>query len=450
MIFRMRRGSIICTILIVIAALSVGAAFRLYTLMNTGVDEIKKTIRYDRQHGTLNLLVLGLDEVEDVNRSDTIILARVDIDRKTASVMSIPRDTRVTIKGHKQQKLNHAYAFGGLDLLRETVVNLTGVPVNYYLILNYDSFPKIVDAVGGVEIDVAKRMKYSDKAQKLNIDFQPGRQHMNGAQGLRYVRFRMDALGDVGRMQRQQQFAKVFLDKVLSPAILPRLPELIELVLSEIKTDVPIKTAIQLAGQLKDMKKSNIRFFTMPGSAAYIDNISYWIPDLQSASTLLNPNSLPDQKNDGLSGDAPPDKKPAEQPKEERKEQKNDPSVNAPQSDDVSPADLQALIASFKEPICVLNGTGRAGLGKQFATIFEKAGIEVAYTGNAKHSDFRYCIVQYPEGKSSETAMKLAKMCGISPNLVRKARIDYAAALVLGKNNDKQVMSKLQELFANR
>lgn len=450
MIFRMRRGSVICTLLVILAALSVGAAFRLYTLMNAGAEEIKKTIKYDKQHGTLNLLVLGLDEVEDINRSDTIILARVDIDRKKASVMSIPRDTRVSIKGQKQQqKLNHAYAFGGLDLLRDTVVNLTGVPVNYYLILNYASFPKIVDAVGGVEIDVAKRMKYSDKAQKLYIDIQPGKQHMNGEQGLKYVRFRMDALGDVGRMQRQQQFAKAFLDKVLSPAILPRLPELIELVLSEIRTDIPVKTAIQLAGQLKDMKKSDIRFFTMPGGAAYIGNVSYWIPDLQTTSTLLNPNSSPASEKENLSAERSPERKLPDEKKTE--EPLSEALPKKPLSEDQAPSkDMASVIAAFKEPIAILNGTGRAGLVKEFAMVFEKAGIEVAYTGNAKHNDFRYCIVQYPEGKSSETASRVAELCGISPNLVRKAKIDYAAALVLGKNNYKQVMGKLQSLFAGR
>ena len=224
----MRRGSIILTVIIALAAFAVGATYRLYSLVTADVGEIKKTINFDERHGTVNVLVLGVDEVEAVHRSDTIILARIDIDRKTASIMSIPRDTRVSIKGRKQpQKLNHAYAFGGIELLRDTVINLTGVPVNYYLVLNYASFPKIVDAIGGVDIDVPRRMQYTDLAQNLHIDFAPGRRHMNGADGLKYVRFRHDSLGDIGRMKRQQEFAKAFLDKVKSPAILPRIPELI-------------------------------------------------------------------------------------------------------------------------------------------------------------------------------------------------------------------------------
>ena len=101
----MRRGGIILMLLIALAAFAVGATYRLYSLVNATPEEIKKNIKFDEQHGTLNVLVLGIDDVEEVRRSDTIILARIDIDRKTASVMSIPRDTRVSIKGHKQQQL---------------------------------------------------------------------------------------------------------------------------------------------------------------------------------------------------------------------------------------------------------------------------------------------------------------------------------------------------------
>ncbi|MGI6075776.1 MAG: LCP family protein [Pyramidobacter sp.] len=440
----MRRGSVLLTVLIALSAFAIGVALRLYSLVNTDVDEIKHTMNFDRQHGTVNVLVLGIDDVESVHRSDTIILARVDIDKKTASVMSIPRDTRVTIKGRKQpQKINHAYAFGGIELLRDTVVNLTGIPVNYYLIVNYGSFPKIVDAIGGVDIDVTKSMKYTDKAQGLYIDFSPGMQHMDGEAALRYVRFRYDAMGDMGRMKRQQEFTRIFINKLASPAVLPRVPELIQSVLSEIKTDIPVKTALQLAGQLKDMKPSQVRFFTMPGSPAYIGGISYFVADLQKASTLMDPNYSPDakekfeEKGDGqflpLQGG----------------EQSTGSTLGGEltaESGRNSDEDLAAIVSGFKKPIAVLNGTGRAGLAKTFTELFEKAGIEVAFTGNAKHYDYRYCLVHYSAPENLELARNLAHLCGISEGLVRKADISYPAALILGKNNSQHVMERLKAL----
>ena len=319
------------------------------------------------------------------------------------------------------------------------MINLTGVPVNYYLVLNYASFPKIVDAIGGVDIDVPRRMQYTDRAQNLHIDFAPGKRHMNGADGLKYVRFRHDSLGDIGRIKRQQEFAKAFLDKVKSPAILPRVPELIELVLSEIKTDIPVKTALQLAGQLKDMKLGNVRFFTMPGSTAYIDGLSYFVADLQRASQEMDPNSV-------LSAD----KDAADRADAKDKHESPAPGTDAPPAGPIEPGDLSGIVSRFKAPIAVLNGTGKPGLGKQFTTLFEKAGIEVAFTGNAKHADFRYCLVQYPEKGDPEPARELARLCGISESLVRKANVAYPAALILGKNNEKDVMERLEALLAKR
>ena len=428
----MRRGGILLTLLIALAAFAVGATYRLYSLVNTTPEEIKKHIKFDEQHDTLNVLVLGIDDVEEIRRSDTIILARVDIDRKTASVMSIPRDTRVAIKGHKQQqKLNHAYAFGGIELLRDTVVNLTGVPVIYYLILNYASFPKIVDAVGGVDITVPKRMRYTDRAQNLHIDFHPGKKHMTGADGLKYVRFRMDAMGDMGRMKRQQEFAQAFLNKITSPSILPRIPEVVELALSEIQTDMPVKTALQLAGQLKDMRLSSVRFFTMPGSPAYISGVSYFVPDLQKASEEMDPNFGQVAKKP-VSNDTP--------------QNANEDKSPAPQTD-LPEESLTALAGRFKDPIAVLNGTGIPGLGKKFTSLFEQAGIEVLFTGNARHSDFRYCLIQYSNKGTLRMAKDLAALCGISEKLIRKTNIAYPVALILGKVNNAEVEERLQSIL---
>ncbi len=425
----MKRGGIFLTALLALAAFAVGAAIRVYSIVSMTPDEIKKTIDFDERHGTLNVLVLGVDDVSDVRRSDTIILARVDIDRKTASVMSVPRDTRVAIKGQKQQqKINHAYAYGGIELLRDTVVNLTGVPVNYYLILNYTSFPKIVDAIGGVDIAVPKRMKYTDRVQNLYIDFQPGKQHMNGADGLKYVRFRMDAMGDIGRMKRQQQFARAFIDKLTSPAILPRVPEVVELALSEIQTDMPVKAALQLAGQLKDMRLGNVRFFTMPGSPAYIGGVSYFVPDLQKTSQEMDPNfeNVPaETRPEAAPGDAAPETAPAREPGD----------------------DLKEIARHFKTPIAVLNGTGQTGLGRKFTSLFEKAGIEVMYTGNAKHSDFRYCLVQYSDAGTLQMALELSRLCGISEKLIRKNTLSYPVTLILGKLNNEAVMGRIQSLL---
>ena len=225
------------------------------------------------------------------------------------------------------------------------------------------------------------------------------------------------------------------MSQITTPAILPRIPEVVELALSEIQTDMPVKTALQLAGQLKDMKLSSVRFFTMPGSPAYIGGISYFVPDLQQASEEMDPNF-------GYSA-----KKPASDDANVRKKE----PLPEPASDQNLPEEgLTALASRFKAPIAVLNGTGKAGLGKKFTSLFEQAGIEVAFTGNAKHADFRYCLIQYSDKGSLQMAKDLARLCGISEKLIRKTNIPYPVALILGKINNGEVAERLQTLLAKQ
>ena len=116
---------------------------------------------------TVNVLVVGLDNVEGGSRTDAIALAIFDAGNKALRIASIPRDSRVYIPGRSWDKINHAYVYGGINLLRETLVNLTGMPVDYFVKINYKSFPRIVDILGGVDIYVEKRLHYNDYSGNL-------------------------------------------------------------------------------------------------------------------------------------------------------------------------------------------------------------------------------------------------------------------------------------------
>lgn len=222
----MRRSTtktIILAVLLGFIAAAAGVGVRLYTAWNskgeTLIDAAKKSAEnsasYDalESQGKFNILLMGEDNVDGSRRSDTILFITVDIDDKNIRVLSLPRDTRVMIPGHGTQKLNHAFAYGGQDLMRATVTNYLGEPILYYMIVDYDSFPAFVDMLGGVEIDVPKRMRYVDRAGGLDINIQPGLQTLDGKTALHFVRFRKDALGDIGRIQRQQQFLKAMLKR---------------------------------------------------------------------------------------------------------------------------------------------------------------------------------------------------------------------------------------------
>lgn len=239
---------------------------------------------------TVHVMILGVDErADDVGRSDTLMVATLDTESGKGALLSVPRDTRLAIDGHGYDKANHAYAFGGHALSMSTVENLLGVPMDHYLIINTSAFERIIDAIGGVDINVEKRMHYEDPWDDnggLVIDLYPGEQHLDGKKAIQYVRYR-DGEGDIGRIGRQQKFMKAVLAKVISPEILPRLPKLIEEVSSAVKTDMSLTEMLDFAQRLKDIHDAGLSADMVPGEPAYYQDISYWIPDIVATRQML-------------------------------------------------------------------------------------------------------------------------------------------------------------------
>ena len=239
---------------------------------------------------TVHVMILGVDQrADDVGRSDTLMVATLDTESGKGALLSVPRDTRLAIDGHGYDKANHAYAFGGHALSMSTVENLLGVPMDHYLIINTSAFERIIDAIGGVDINVEKRMHYEDPWDDnggLVIDLYPGEQHMDGKKAIQYVRYR-DGEGDIGRIGRQQKFMKAVLAKVISPEILPRLPKLVEEVSSAVKTDMSLTEMLDFAQRLKDIHDAGLSADMVPGEPAYYQDISYWIPDIVATRQML-------------------------------------------------------------------------------------------------------------------------------------------------------------------
>ncbi|MEA3283491.1 MAG: LCP family protein [Synergistota bacterium] len=404
-----RKTRILFLIFVALVATVAGGAWRLKGLVSPEAQDIKQKIQFDEKTGSINILALGVDDVEGVHRSDTIAFITLDIDNKRIKVMSLPRDTRTTIRDHGTQKINHSYAYGGVDLLKETVVNLIGMPIHYTLAVNYESFPKIVDSLGGIDVDVQKNLHYRDNAGGLYINIKKGWRYLDGKTALEYVRFRHDALGDIGRIKRQQRFLKALLKKLYDPSTMSHLSEITEEILSVVETDIPPSQALQLISYLKDISPERISFFTMPGKAAMINGASYWSPDLLQTSTLLT-------SSQDLSG-----------------------AMDLSGQDEAKAGLVEGLVSEINRPIAVLNGDGTSGLGKEISSRLEKHGIEVAYVGNAKHFDFHYSTINHKPGEDSkDVALALARLSGIPENLVKEDRgASYSATLILGHDKDR-------------
>ena len=230
------------------------------------------------------VLIMGVDKREDdVGRSDTLMIATIDPRLDQATLLSIPRDTRVKIRGRGYDKINAAFAYGGVGLTESTVENFLGIDIDHYVMIDTSSFVKIIDAIGGVDIDVEKRMFYEDPWDDnggLVIDLYPGQQHMDGKTAVTYVRYR-DSEGDIGRVKRQQAFMAACMNKVTSPEIIPRIPKIAREVIDAVETDMSLRQLLELAGSLKAAQQNGLETDMVPGYPLYIDDISYWIPDVE-------------------------------------------------------------------------------------------------------------------------------------------------------------------------
>ena len=287
---------IFCAIL----SLTAGIGLRFYNALHSTSSDILKEVQKNidsesaqyrilKEQGRFNILVLGEDNVDSSRRSDTILFVTIDIDDKNVRILSLPRDTRVEVSGYGYQKLNHAFAFGGPDLIKATVEKYIDQPILYYLLVDYDSFPALVDALGGIEIDVPKKMRYVDRAGKLDINIKPGLQLMDGQTALHFVRYRKDASGDIGRVHRQQQFIKALVKKAYDPSNIIKIPKITKQLIRLFKTDMSPLLAVQLAGFIQnELPRNQIFFSTLHGTPDFIGKLSYWIGDVEEAKQFIS------------------------------------------------------------------------------------------------------------------------------------------------------------------
>ena len=196
-------------------------------------------------------------------------------------MVSVPRDTRVKIKGG-WEKMNSAYVYGGIELVEETVEDFLKVKIDNYVIVNFQSLIQIVDVLGGLEIDVPIKMYHPTEG----IDLEPGKQMLDGKGVLAYSRFRYTEEGDIGRAKRQQQVIELLLEKIKKAGVIHNL-EIGGIILKNIETDMPATEILKLIAAASKVVENGIDKFVVPGENAKIDGIWYWEPDLDALKTEM-------------------------------------------------------------------------------------------------------------------------------------------------------------------
>lgn len=244
------------------------------------------------------VLLMGIDnDGPDANasitqekgrRTDTMMLAKANFDTGQIEILSIPRDTRVLVNG-KEDKINHAHSYGGPELAMKTVEDFLGIDIDYYVKVDFAGVRQIVDAIGGVTVDIPRRMYYHDPTAKppLKIDLQPGVQTLDGNKAHDYLRFRSYPDGDIGRVHAQQYFMKELAKQVLQPSNILNIDKLIKTYYDYVDTNISMSTMLKYGLGANKLDVDNLRTEMVPGTPKTIGGVSYWVYDMVETATLV-------------------------------------------------------------------------------------------------------------------------------------------------------------------
>jgi polyisoprenyl-teichoic acid--peptidoglycan teichoic acid transferase len=253
----MKKFFIVVGILVGLALISAGGyAYYLYDTAKDAVTDMHEKVETDKpkpiitgkkkELKPISIMLLGIDEREgDKGRSDTIIIVAVDPKEDKMLMFSIPRDTRTEIIGKEfDDKINHAYAFGGTQMAMDTVENFLDTPIDYYVKVNMESFRDIVNAVGGVEVNNPRAFDYE------GYSFPAGKQELDGKAALAYSRMRYeDPKGDLGRNDRQRQVITSIIDKGARVSSITKFDNILDILSENVKTNMTFQ-------EMKDIQKN--------------------------------------------------------------------------------------------------------------------------------------------------------------------------------------------------
>lgn len=339
---------------------------------NAEFEAAQKLISEPPPNKPINFLLLGSDfRPKEGARSDTIMIAHVDLKKKKAVLISIPRDMRVEIPGRKgYDKINAAYAFGGVPLAVRTIESYTDLPINHYAVTDFNGFKKMVNALGGVEVNVTHPVNSKERGYKMFIPAGP--QVLNGEVALNYCRFRHDAQGDFGRIKRQQEFIGALADKMMSVSSVLKLPQLINIFTANTTTDMDAEEIFKLAYFARSLKKEDVEMVSLPGVPKSINGISYVIGDDKKISEIL------------------------EAVKEGR-------SIGEPKKASTS------TIPNSQINVKILNGCGIAGVAEKAKAKLTSEGFIISAAGNANNFNYQKTVILYRSDEGYAKALKVKK-----------------------------------------
>jgi len=361
----------------------------------------------------VNILILGIDRRPTEKcpcRTDTMMLATLDPKTSTAGLVTIPRDLYVPIPTVGENRINTAmfygdlnkYPGGGPGLAKKTIEYNFGRRVHYYVLVDFGGFRKIVDTLGGIDINVPKAIddpEYpTEDFKTMHVHFNAGMQHMNGEQALQYARVRHSD-SDFGRSKRQIQVLMAIRDKALRLDILPKLPSLLSTMWGTVETDLKPQEVLALAQAASKVKTENIKTGTIDQTMTveYVTNTG--------ADVLWFDRAKVGQLMDQI----------------------------IPQESVMT--DLGARVTQEAARVTVLNGTTTPQLAERTTKFLQSQGFQIAAYGNADRFDYAKSVLIDYSGTKSATVTALANLFRVDPENIRRttnANSDSDIRIILG------------------
>jgi LCP family protein required for cell wall assembly len=375
--------------------------------------------------GRINVLLLGIDRRGKTGwgyRTDTIIIVTVDPINKTAGMLSIPRDLHLEIPGVMEDRINAAnvygytnkYPGGGPALLKRTIEKNFGIPIDYYIMADFQGFEKIIDTLGGIDVNVPHRIhdtQYPDPQPgdphgMKTVHFDPGPKHLDGQSALEYARSRMST-SDFDRAQRQQQILLAIRAKALNLDLIPKLPSLFTTMGNMIRTDMTLNEMVELARLAPQIDLSSIdsRVIKKPlvygykredGAAVQLPKweLIYQVVADMFAAPLVSPTPVP----------TPMPTQPAQ--------------PAATPTLDLIQIEQRQRLADEGARIAVQNGTSEANFAAQVAAILMEQGYQVVEFGDADRLDYSNTVIVDYTAKTY-TLERLVEIFQVTPENVR-------------------------------
>lgn len=358
-------------------------------------DKIRKELLTERSADDepLNILIIGSDSRNgEAARSDTLILMHINFQKNKVYFVSIPRDTRVYIPGQGMAKINAAFSYGQASLAIRTVEQFLGVNLNHYAVVDFQGFKQMVDALGGVTVDVKEPI--IDRSYSYRMYIPKGKIKMDGKLALNYVRYRHGD-SDFKRAERQQNFIKSLAKQVLNVKALTKLPTLVNILNKNVETDMSKREMLSLGGYLRTVKEKQVETITVPGEPETVDGQSYVIPDRYRTELIME-------------------------------------RMEAGKSLKSLKTKIEHGSFTYKLPayLTVLNGTGKAGLARKASKMLVAEGLKVISTGNAKHFRYQRTEIQY-HPLMSQKAKELQYLFFKTAKLVPDTKLKKQSLIVI-------------------